>query len=482
MSQNASTWTAEQTDDLKFHLKHAKFDTSKYADLRFDNAALPTANLQDNPIESFSGQNYVKVYSYTHGMYTTSSNVTVSGVTGNMTGCVVNIGGASLASGSLPSDGTYTGIATTTDGNGQNCTVDITVSSGAITSTKISNPGLSYTSDDTLTVTNFGSATNSVTIAIDTVAETLGGIPVDAINQTFTSISNIGIDSFCVTPDVSSYDFISGYTAVESTLSGGADAQSTRNYYFDAIHTMIPNTMLENTMISVAVNTTAMDSPEGYSGGGTAYQMRAAGDMITLNDNVFFSSPSIVASPINETNEMSSQKSFYCRVQMKTQNSNVSPVLDVATIGCLGIANRLNEINSSSDVPNGTTYVASTEPDGDNNKMVYVTKKVNLKTPATALRVTADIFNPPTTNVKFMYKVLRNDEATPFDDTGWEYFNTDGSPDTSLVSDARNFKEYDFTVENLPEFGAFAIKVIGQGSNTSVVPLVSALRCIALAT
>jgi len=486
MSQNASTWTAEQTDDLKFHLKHAKFDTTKYADLRFDNAALPVANLQDNPIESFSGQNYVKVYSYTHGMYTTSSNVTVSGVTGNMTGCVVNIGGASLVTGSLPADGTYTGIATTTDvgSSGQNCTVDIVVSSGAITSTKISNPGLSYTTDNTLTVTNFGgvSETNSVTIAIDTVAETLGGIPVDAINQTFTSISNIGIDSFCVIPDVSSYDFVSGYTAVESTLSGGADAKSTRNYYFDAIHTMIPNTMLESTLISVAVNTTAMDSPEGYSGGGTAYQMRAAGDMITLNDNVFFSSPSIVASPINETNEMSSQKSFYCRVQMKTQNSNVSPVLDVATIGCLGIANRINEINSSNDVPLGTTYIASTEPDGDNNKMVYVTKKVNLKTPATALRVTADIFNPPTTNVKFMYKVLRNDEATPFDDTGWEYFNSNGSPDSSLVSDARNFKEYEFTVENLPEFGAFAIKVIGQGSNTSVVPLVSALRCIALAT
>lgn len=483
MSQNASTWTAEQTDDLKFHLKHAKFDTTKYADLRFDNSALPVANLQDNPIESFSGQNYVKVYSYTHGMYTTSSNVTVSGVTGNMTGCVVNIGGASLETGSLPADGTYTGLATTTDveSSGQNCTVDIVVSSGAITSTKISNPGLSYTTDNTLTVTNFGSVTNSVDIAIDTVAETLGGIPVDAINQTFTSISNIGIDSFCVIPDVSSYDFVSGYTAVESTLSGGADAKSTRNYYFDAIHTMIPNTMLENTLISVAVNTTAMDSPEGYSGG-TAYQMRAAGDMITLNDNVFFSSPSIVASPINETNEMSSQKSFYCRVQMKTQNSNVSPVLDVATIGCLGIANRINEINSSDDVPLGTTYIASTEPDGDNNKMVYVTKKVNLKTPATALRVTADIFNPPTTNVKFMYKVLRNDEATPFDDTGWEYFNSNGSPDSSLVSDARNFKEYEFTVENLPEFGAFAIKVIGQGSNTSVVPLMSALRCIALAT
>ena len=31
-----------------------------------------------------------------------------------------------------------------------------------------------------------------------------------------------------------------------------------------------------------------------------------------------------------------------------------------------------------------------------------------------------------------------------------------------------------------PEFVAFAIKIVGQSNNTCVVPLVSALRCIAL--
>ena len=81
-----------------------------------------------------------------------------------------------------------------------------------------------------------------------------------------------------------------------------------------------------------------------------------------------------------------------------------------------------------------------------------------------------------------MYKTLKNDDATPFDDVGFEYFNTTGGADTTIEDDSKNFKEYEFTAENLPEFGAFCIKIIGQGSNTSVVPLVSALRCIALAT
>jgi hypothetical protein len=80
-----------------------------------------------------------------------------------------------------------------------------------------------------------------------------------------------------------------------------------------------------------------------------------------------------------------------------------------------------------------------------------------------------------------MFKVLSNDDSTPFDELDWRYFNTDGSPDITTERDARNFKEYEFTAENLPEFSAFAVKIVGQGTNTSVVPLVSALRCLALA-
>lgn len=153
--------------------------------------------------------------------------------------------------------------------------------------------------------------------------------------------------------------------------------------------------------------------------------------------------------------------------------------------------NRLNNIDSATSkkvdtttnsLPEGTVYVASTEPEGDNNAMVYCTRKVNLKTPATAIRVTADLFKPATTDIKFMYKILKNDESTPWDDLGWEFFNTNGSPDATLESDARNFKEYDYTAEGLAEFSAFAVKVVGQGTNTSEIPLVAALRCIALAT
>ena len=489
-SQNNSTWTAEQTDDLKFHFKRCLFDTTKTPLLRFTNNTLDAPLLQNNPIQTFAGQSYVKVYSYTHGMYHSSSAVKLSKLQGDSTGSVLTIGTATPAS--TPTNGTTTGIATT-GGTGSGCEVDIVVADGAITSCLISKTGNGYLQADTLTIGAFGGTTG--TVAVDSIGDTLGGIPITALNATFTgvgSLQHIGIDTFCVTPSLAAYDFISGYTAEKSTLGGGKLATSTRNYYFDTLHTMIPNIAQQGTKISTTVRTTPMYSPEGYISG-TVYTQNLVSTGITLNDNSWMGKPCIVASSLNQDSNMGGTKSFELNLQMQSNNPNISPVVDIGgsgakdangdwitSIGCLGVANRLNNINSSSDVPSGTTYTPSTSPDGDNNAMTYITRKVSLKTPAQGLKVIADFFRPPTTDLKVMYKVLENDDETPFDDLGWQYFNTTGTPDVTIERDASNFKEYEFTADNLNEYSAFSIKIVGQGTNTSAVPLVAALRCIAI--
>lgn len=131
---------------------------------------------------------------------------------------------------------------------------------------------------------------------------------------------------------------------------------------------------------------------------------------------------------------------------------------------------------------NASTITPTENAEGELNAMTYVTKRVNLKQPASSIKVMLDGFSPLSTDLKVMYKVLLNDESTPFDDVGYNFFNTDGSPDTVVDKDGKNFKEYEYTVEDLPEFTSFAIKIVGQAHNTSVVPLVSNLRAIALAT
>jgi len=93
-----------------------------------------------------------------------------------------------------------------------------------------------------------------------------------------------------------------------------------------------------------------------------------------------------------------------------------------------------------------------------------------------------DVFRGSGAEVKVLYKILKNDESISFDDIGWTYFNTNGSPDETVEADGRNFKEYEFTVNDLPEFSSFAIKIVGQSYNTGVIPMVSNFRTLALAT
>ena len=83
-----------------------------------------------------------------------------------------------------------------------------------------------------------------------------------------------------------------------------------------------------------------------------------------------------------------------------------------------------------------------------------------------------------------MYKILRSDDASDFDEIGWEYFNTNGLPDATVNAsvDNNDFIEREYTVEGLQEFISFAIKIRMQGTNSSEPPRVKDLRAIALAT
>ena len=494
-SQNASTWNAEQTDDLKFKMKVAKFDTSKVSSLVFENAQLPSQNLQDNPVQTFVGEQYVKVNHYSHGMYDSNSDVKIISVTGDKKNAIYKL---STASGSVTNvtAGTYTGltqhVSSTTSGEGAVFNVVTTGTTGneTIARIEVTNPGHGYSTSDNIVIntTLDGDAVN-ISFGITTVGDTLGGIPITLINAEHKGITAYSIDTYNIDVNASlldnnltssTYSFASTYGATESTIGGGDQVVATRNLYYDALHTMIPSTQVAGTQIFASVNRTGMGSPED-SNLDTAYSRRTSSNFIKLNDNVYFERPSVIASVVNEENNMGNTKSFNCLLQLRSVNPNVSPVIDIGTIGCLGIMNRINDINESGDVSTGEVFVPSTAPDGDNNAMVYITRKVTLKNPATSLKVIADNFRPPNTDLKFMFKIIKQDETTPIDDIGFDYFNTSGGPDVDTPKDGRNFKEYEYTADALPEFSAFVVKIVGQSSNTSQVPLVQSLRCLALA-
>jgi hypothetical protein len=68
MSQNASTWTADQNKDLMFVLNRAVFDTSVSRTCVLRNAALPSRALVSNPITTTNSSTNITVAHRDHGM------------------------------------------------------------------------------------------------------------------------------------------------------------------------------------------------------------------------------------------------------------------------------------------------------------------------------------------------------------------------------------------------------------------------------
>ena len=187
---------------------------------------------------------------------------------------------------------------------------------------------------------------------------------------------------------------------------------------------------------------------------------------------------------------MSSTKSFFLDLELSTDNPNVSPVVDLGRASVTLIGNRINNIDSSSDVYPTADFNASTEPDGDQNVAIYLTKAIALETPATSLRVVFAAMKKNSADIKVLFKTLGSGKTISFDELGYTFFNSDGSPDVTVATSLSqfDFQEYEFTAgvtddgigDELDEFTQFQIKIVMQGTNAAEVPLIKDLRVIAL--
>ena len=76
-SQNGSTWTVEQNEDIKFKLKRAEFDIANTGKFTLANDTLPTRTLKTNSLRTTSGSKLIRVFHPNH-VCSTNNNVTIS--------------------------------------------------------------------------------------------------------------------------------------------------------------------------------------------------------------------------------------------------------------------------------------------------------------------------------------------------------------------------------------------------------------------
>ena len=381
------------------------------------------------------------------------------------------------------------------------------------------------------------SLTDNVTIA-GVAAGTYNGIAHSAINGTYTSISNITLDS---------YDITTAGTANATGDVGGSVVTATQNRLFDVLQPQIGSVVHPDTALSGTMRTTSGKSVHGSE---TAFSLQSTADTenIVLGDNYYFDNPRLVASDINQTNEMSGSKSLVINLVMSSSNSNLSPVIDLKRINSFAISNRLNNptVSSTSTLTgdgstvaftisgtpssvhilsvkkdgkklqpiddftvSGTTLTMGVAPasgskiiakitntvdfeedtatEGGSSAGSYITKPINLSNTSTALDIRLAASVRSTSSIKCFFRLSGGEETRRIEDIPFTPFNSDGTSDVSVDPSTGDvvldldFKDHKFSKKDLPEFTSFQIKVIFNGTVSALPARLKDFRAIALA-
>ena len=182
---------------------------------------------------------------------------------------------------------------------------------------------------------------------------------------------------------------------------------------------------------------------------------------------------------------------------METSDPNLSPALDALNINVVYQRARLNK-PIDDYVKDGRSNATT----GDPHAAVYISNRVDLKNPATSLKVLVAAYRDSSADFRVLYQLFREDgsetelayelfpgfdnlEDTDGDGFGDEVIDlskNDGKADAFVSPSVEDqFKEYQFSVDNLEEFIGYKIKIVMSGTNEAKPPRFKDLRTIALA-
>ena len=537
LSQNASTWTADNNADIKFTINRAVFDTNVVGDVEFINDVLPYDTLDTDPFQTTSGSTLVRVWHYDHGM--------PSGSTVNILAVDANDPGTGTITASTSS--------TTVTGVGSAFTTQLEVGSNLYNSADVLiGKVASIASNTSLTL----SSNSGVAVAAGSAFQyinPINGIPAIELYTTKT-ISNVDANSYTIS--VATAATTSGYT-------GGTLVKASKNIQYDMINPSIQLQSFSDTKSSFKIKTT---SGKAVDGGQSPYVLDSGFTPCLVKQNNTFFTPRMIASETNESVLMAGAKSLTFAVQMETDNDSVSPIIDTTRSSLIAISNKLNKpteanvnvsvldnitafthatgaftfvsggtitstvsgvrtamagigigkyitISGATTAGNngtflvtafsdngttatltlnttftgessvsGTTITARTlfadeiAPVGGSSISKYVTTPIKFANASTYLRVMIAANIPAEADVSVYYKTCTGDSAQ-LDNTKYTLMTPDGIV-TKVDNGKYDFSDIAYTLTGMPSFDTIKIKIVMNSTNSAAVPIIKDFRVI----
>ena len=541
-SQNASTWTANQDQDLKFTIWRAKFDTGVVGNVEFVNDVLPYDSLDIDPIEVKSGTNTVRVWHMNHAMSVGSTveltNLTTANIAGTAGVGTITCGIASTA---VVGVGTSfnTSIGTTTVGAGT-----VLYNSGGVLI------GVVASVTDNLNLVLVANAAVAVTGGAYYITAPIAGIPVTEIYKSHV-IGNVDLDSYTITTTTNANT--TGYF-------GGDTIRATKNVQYDAFHPIVQSQLFTETTANYSIKMTSGKSVDGSQ---TPYTLGSFVGCLANATNYLYT-PSMVSSGTGS-------KSLSFSAQISSTNDALSPIIDTHRLSLIAISNKVNspteanmnvaaidttalltsnttiafttatnacvmssvnaaailalktiqvgkyvtiDIAGVTSVNEGTWLVTNVDatsgnvtlyttgatlsatnattisvrkmfvdeiaPVGSSTHSKYVSKVINLENPSTFIRVKLAANVPDEADLLVYYKTVEVGSAHNPETINWTLFNADKGI-IKVQNGNETFTDVDYSIVGLAPFDAVQVKLVMKTTNSSAVPRVKDLRIICCA-
>jgi len=459
-----------------------------------------TASSELNPL--FAGD-VLEVSHYNHGMTAGNNTVQISGVEPT-TKPVVVTSAIGLQDSIIVVGAANTSEFATFEG--------ITTSTGYV---KVNNEIIYYNS-----ITNVGlgisergiDGSKIVTHPINSLARKyeFNGLSLTGINTTHTMpndatlTSKKDIDNYYLKiprgtgrpnlPNRGSGDSQASFT--DERVGGGSEMHASKNIQYNAVYPVFNTLQPGKTKL-----TSQLRSVSGTSVGGNEVSFLDQGyEDVELNKINPLTTTRLVASSQNEAariTDLPKSRTSTLSITFSSEDENLSPAVDTANGTVIYVRNRLN--NPIDDYVSDDRVKLNT---GDPHASSYISNRVDIKQPATSLKILVSSNRRNSADFRALFKIFRVDsegvEPTfslfpGFDnlnDTDGDGFGDDvrdagknsGKPDALVpASTEGEFVDYVFTVDDLAEFNGFQIKIVSSGTNEAEAPSFKDLRVIALA-
>ena len=466
-SQNASVWTEDQYEDLKFTIYKAKFTTATTGNIDLQNTTIPVDTLDNNPFETSSSAgtgtkfgfnpNIVRVHHKNHGMNSASpSKVIIANVASN----------------------TYNGIPST----------DLISGSSGFSISNVT--------------------TDSYTITVSTAATASGRV--GGSNITATRENNFQL----IRPVIGQMTYDTGKLnhSVKTTTARSPQGSETQYVFDTTFRTLIPNESYYYTsnrsILSTINETTYLNNTKSF-----VYRI----SMTTFDENT---SPvldlnqvavlavnnrinSLTANKVLDTTTASSGTPATTYILDKILTEAEENLLTVTFDGGITTAFTISTSSSESSITfTGSLtnnkpitaflddqFVPETNAQGGSALAKYLTKEIVLNNPSTALDVRLSASVPPESEIEVFRKVKSPEDSLRMGEIPYVKLNADLTPppnsnrsQSPYNADFRSdFSEYKFSESGIPEFTSFQIKIVMKGTNPAYPPRIKDLRTLALA-